>query len=171
MPTFFSFQQGTESRQSADASPLLGRFRAVPGQARRASLLGKRDSILASLGGSVGYGYGTLFRTRSQGSECESSVAGEGEDDEGSWISGIVRRINDVWIEPKQGDVRRMVDWWWKRWGVLYVLPAAIVSPFPRASPREEDILTERSTGGSLVRASVSTISTPRRLWQCNERG
>ena len=130
MPTFFSFQQGTESRArpSADASPLLGRFRAVPGQGRRGSLLGKRDSLLASLGGSVGYGYGTLFRTRSQETEYEGAAAGEGGGVEEGWLTGLGRRINDVWIEPKQGAVRRVVDRWWMRWGVLFVLPAAIVS-------------------------------------------
>ena len=127
MPTFFSFQQGTESRArpSVDTSPLLGRFRAVPGQ-RRQSLLGKRDSILASLGDSVGYGYGSLFRTRSheEGEGGDGGLFGD-SDGGGGWALG--KKIKDVWIEPKQSAVRKVVDWWWKRWGVLFVLPAAIV--------------------------------------------
>lgn len=133
MPSFFTFQQGTESRAlraSQDASPLLGRFRAVPGAGapgrRRQSLLGKRDSILASIGGSVGYGYGTLF-----GSNQDDEDAVDGGED-GNDNGRIIRSLKDLWIQPKQGAVRRVVERWWGRWGMLIILPAAIVSLITR---------------------------------------
>jgi hypothetical protein len=135
MPSFFTFQQGIESRarlSAADASPLLGRFRAVPG-ARRGSLLGgKRDGILASIGGSVGYGYGTLFGlNRSQEALDDDEGGGviEGEESGGFWgVGGWAGGLRDVWVRPHQGAVRRVVEVWWRRWAVLMVLPAAIVS-------------------------------------------
>ena len=109
----------------------------MPG-ARRGSLLGgKRDSILASIGGSVGYGYGTLFGlNRSQETLDGDEGAVEGEGDGGFWeVGGWVGGLRDVWIHPRQGAVRRVVEVWWRRWAVLIVLPAAIVSSaFPRWS-------------------------------------
>ena len=36
--------------------------------------------------------------------------------------------LRDVWIRPRQGAVRRVVERWWRRWAVLIVLPAVIVS-------------------------------------------
>ena len=57
MPTFFTFQQGTESgtRISADASPLLGRFRAVPGER------GRRHSASKLGHGGLFGSYGATF--------------------------------------------------------------------------------------------------------------
>ena len=82
--------------------------------------MGKRDSLLGSLSGSVGYGYGTLFGNRSQ--EVFESEDGEEESGWRVWTA-----LRDVWIKPKQGAVRRVVDRWWLRWAVLFFLPAAIV--------------------------------------------
>lgn len=128
MPSFFTFQQGTESRArpSADASPLLGRFRAMPsgGQRRPSLLAAKRDRLLASISGSMGYGYGTLlFGTAGDAGESGSSVE-DGADENEGWLW---RSLRDVWIHPRQGAVRRVVERWWWRWSVLVVLPAAIV--------------------------------------------
>jgi hypothetical protein len=140
MPSFFAFQQGSESRArlsaSEDASPLLGRFRAVPGAARRPSLLGStRENIFRSIG------YGTLFGNRSEESlvdEVGGFTAGQGigpggsagsVGDGGFWeVGGWAGGLRDVWIRPRQGAVRRVVERWWRRWVVLMGLPAGIVS-------------------------------------------
>lgn len=143
MPSFFTFQQGSETRHArlstTDASPLLGRFRAVPGAARREStLLGStRDGILKSIG------YGTLFGTSREDLGLDEGAGGggggggigapDGGDGNGNgggfWeVGGWVGGLRDVWIRPRQGAVRRVVERWWRRWGVLMVLPAVIVS-------------------------------------------
>lgn len=122
MPSFFAFQQGSESRRPAhnDSTPLLGRFRAVPNtpnrRAHRNSL-----SLLGSFsaGRSLGRGLDAVFGSGSDGDE-------EGEDVGRVKRWGSLQR--DLWLEPKQGAVARMVDKWWGRWLVLVILPAALVS-------------------------------------------
>lgn len=37
------------------------------------------------------------------------------------------RTVRDLWVEPRQGAVKKVVDVWWSRWGVLVILPAALV--------------------------------------------
>jgi hypothetical protein len=128
MPEFFSFQRGNESsaRPNADASPLLGRFRAVPGERGGPR---KKDSF-GALFQSV-RAYGTIFGSGDDDDNTDefgnrrSSAGGDGE----TFGWGKARRaIKDLWLEPKQGPVRRCVGTWWSRWGVLVLLPAAVVS-------------------------------------------
>ena len=56
----------------------------------------------------------------------------DGDDDLGGEDMSLVRRWGrvqrDLWLEPKQAAVARMVERWWSRWAVLIVLPAALVS-------------------------------------------
>lgn len=83
----------------------------------------------------MGYGYGTLFGlNRSQETLDDAGAAGAaagGEDEGGFWdLRGWGRGVRDVWIKPRQGAVRGLVERWWWRWGVLVGLPAVIVS-FP----------------------------------------
>lgn len=126
MPSFFTFQQGNDPRGATnDSSPLLGRFRAVP-DAQRHSRRSRGNSLLPSLGGGLGFGtaYHSVF---GHGGEDDSD---EGDsDDEGE---GVIRRLartsKDLWLEPKQAAVGRVVDKWWTRWAVLAVMPAALVS-------------------------------------------
>jgi hypothetical protein len=40
------------------------------------------------------------------------------------------RNVEDLWVAPKHGAVRRVVETWWSRWGVLVFLPAGLVSAF-----------------------------------------
>jgi hypothetical protein len=75
-------------------------------------------------------GYGTLFRSRSaeevereQGRGSGGSFGGGEGAGEGLWTAFL-----NVWIAPRQEAVRMVVGRWWSRWGVLVVLPAAIVS-------------------------------------------
>lgn len=162
MPSFFSFEQGNESRaRHTDASPLLGRYRAVPtapsASNRRGSLgLSTRASWRNSV--HVGHGYGALLAAGledggGRGSHSHSNSSSDDDDeyeddaermaDEGR--SRLVRwcrkkwrrRIRDVWITPKQGAVRRISAVWYSRWFVLVLMPAALAVawcaiPFPQ---------------------------------------
>ncbi|WQF87267.1 hypothetical protein CDEST_12281 [Colletotrichum destructivum] len=147
MPSFFQFTQGNESRTrpTSDASPLLGRFRAVPqqsdvpGRRRRSSTLG----LFASNNrGSVYVGYGALLSASSLDSYDNGGTRSDWEDLsawERTWC-----KISDVWVEPKQSAVKGVVDVWWSRYGVLVLMPAALAIawcaiPFPKYSFPSED--------------------------------
>ncbi|KAJ2892802.1 hypothetical protein MKZ38_009369 [Zalerion maritima] len=176
MPTFFPFQSGSPTRPRAwadsDSTPLLGRFRAVPGPPRRPQnrrrlsqlgLLSGSNSPGAS-NGSVhvegGHGHGTFLGDysssdgdgepifRASGSARKTSrkrrrrgtrwYYDDGDDSEGSEDEelglGKLSRfgrvlgtwIHDVWVDPTQSAVRKVVGVWYTRWGVLVVLPAAL---------------------------------------------
>lgn len=166
MPSFFSFEQGNESRTrfpATDASPLLGRYRAVPSSSstsnRRGSLgLLTRASWRNSV--HVGHGYGALLAAGlgDDSSGCgnnnsSSNTSGDDEDefeDENDprllrWFRRQWRRkVSDVWITPKQAAVRKMVAVWWSRWFVMVVMPAALAVswcaiPFPQYPLDEDD--------------------------------
>ncbi|KAK2014886.1 hypothetical protein LZ32DRAFT_602942 [Colletotrichum eremochloae] len=156
MPSFFQFTQGNESRTrlTSDASPLLGRFRAVPqqsdipGRRRRSSTLGL---FTANNRGSVHVGYGALL----------SASGPENYDNNGTWSDWedlstwerAWRKISDVWVEPKQSAVKGVVDVWWSRYGVLVLMPAALAiawcaMPFPKYSFPVDDDNDERGDLG-----------------------
>lgn len=135
MPSFFAFQTGDSSRAPAptDSSPLLGRFRAVPGQAHRNSLLSRRRSLV----------WGSVFGPL--GSEADSESSG----DEEVGIRGVrkwARLMRDLWLEPKQVAVSRAVERWWRRWWLLVGLPAVLAVawcalPFPQYElPDDDDV-------------------------------
>jgi len=165
MPTIFSFEQGNEqrSRYPTDSSPLLGRFRAVP---RTDTRPGNRRGSLglltrASWRNSVHVGYGaTALLGTGLGDDDESdesddddddSDAGEGYDGAGAgrrrkrlaaWCRRRWKRMDDLWINPKQGAVRRVASVWYSRWFALVVLPAALAVgwcaiPFPQYPLRD----------------------------------
>jgi hypothetical protein len=122
MPSFFDFQTGSEARRLSDSSsPLLGRFRAVPTAHQRRSR--GRGTLFGGY-----YGYESVF-----GHEDDSpSEDDDDDDDDDDEDDGLLRRcghkLRDLWLEPKQAAVARAVRWWWSRWVVLAVLPAALVS-------------------------------------------
>lgn len=157
MPTFFSFQQGSEAshlRSNTDSSPLLGRFRAVPrpeppGPRRSGTQSQTRLGLLSSgWRGSVHVGYGTLLATELEEDEDEQEednrIGGRGDGGLGPETdvyydkAGLVlllwrcrrwaRRMEDTWVTPRASAVKRVVDLWWSRWTVLVVLPASLVS-------------------------------------------
>ncbi|KAL2023608.1 hypothetical protein VTK56DRAFT_1765 [Thermocarpiscus australiensis] len=178
IPTFFSFQQGSERAQTgrylaAEASPLLGRFRAVPRPAvpggsgsRRAGSasalsapvpgggwggqLGLLSSAEPPWRGSVHVGYGALVAAAAGAEEGDGEGWEEDEEEEGEeggWccagrtmgrrVRRVLMRLRDTWVDPKASVVRRVVDVWWSRWGVLVVLPALLAVawcavPFPQ---------------------------------------
>ncbi|KAG6004930.1 hypothetical protein E4U21_000599 [Claviceps maximensis] len=156
MPSFFQFTQGTESRiRPNDTAPLLGRFRAVPPQhslsRRRSSQLGllsdRFSSVTGDGRGSVHVGYGALVASRLLNNDDDDNDAiGDDnndddnyDDDEDAWRGRKFWRrwIIDLWVHPKQTAVKRMVDRWWTRYGLLVFLPAALAVawcaiPFPQ---------------------------------------
>lgn len=118
MPSFFDFQQGHDPRGGAtDSSPLLGRFRAVPDAQRRSH----RNSLSLLGSFTAGRRFGGIFGD----GEDDSTEDGDGD----GVVKGWVRTSRDLWLDPKQAAVGKVVDKWWTRWMVLVVLPAVLVSP------------------------------------------
>ncbi|KAG6046192.1 hypothetical protein E4U39_001585 [Claviceps sp. Clav50 group G5] len=154
MPSFFQFTQGTESHsRPSDSSPLLGRFRAVPPRPglsrRRSSQLGLLSDHFSSVTGdgrgSVHVGYGALVATQllNHGNDNNDHDDDDGYamdvDGDEAWAGQRLWRrwILDLWVRPKQTAVKRMVDRWWTRYGLLVFLPAALAVawcavPFPQ---------------------------------------
>ncbi|KAL1862607.1 hypothetical protein VTK73DRAFT_6696 [Phialemonium thermophilum] len=159
MPAFFSFQQGSESshlRYNADASPLLGRFRAVPRPENATPRRPRSNSQLGLLStgwrGSVHVGYGSFLADRLGGDAddeddsdgTESDPGRDGQSEERGPLALLLwrgrklgRRVRDVWVTPRARAVKRVVDVWWSRWTVLVLLPALLAVawcavPFPQ---------------------------------------
>lgn len=133
MPAFFQFTQGSESRvRPTDSSPLLGRYRAVPprpgiGPRRPSSPLG----LLSNGRDSIHVGYGALIVA-----EIEAGLLsdGSGEDDravgDSKWERLWQSYFIDLFVDPRPSAVKRVVDRWWSRYGLLVFLPAALVRLF-----------------------------------------
>ncbi|KAI6783350.1 uncharacterized protein J7T54_004377 [Emericellopsis cladophorae] len=149
MPSFFQFTQGTESRvrvNNSDSSPLLGRYRAVLPQQRGPRRKTSQLGLLANSGsGSVHVGYGALLVSDSDDDDDEDGDDGDIEDGLKAWQRWWQRWIVDLWVNPRQAAVRRVVGQWYMRYGFLVFLPAALTVawcslPFPQYSlPEEED--------------------------------
>ncbi|KAH6609224.1 hypothetical protein Trco_002570 [Trichoderma cornu-damae] len=131
MPTFFQFTQGSESRvRPTDSSPLLGRYRAVPprpgiGPRRPSSPLGLLSGHYESGRDSIHVGYGALLVA-----EVEAGLGGG----DGEAVGGTSRwerlwqgYLIDLFVDPRPSAVKRVVDRWWSRYGLLVFLPAALV--------------------------------------------
>lgn len=130
MPAFFQFTQGSESRvRPTDSSPLLGRYRAVPprpgiGPRRPSSPIG----LLSNGHDSIHVGYGALIVA-----EIEAGLLsdGSGEDDravgDSKWERLWQSYFIDLFVDPRPSAVKRVVDRWWSRYGLLVFLPAALV--------------------------------------------
>ncbi|KAI1109384.1 hypothetical protein F5Y14DRAFT_28353 [Nemania sp. NC0429] len=128
------------------------------GGGRRSAEAGRLDLLSASGRGSVHVGYGALIAAGlddegdgSGGWGSESSEDGdEDEDEDGGYrqarrVAKLWRRtvrktrrsVEDLWVAPRHGAVRRVVETWWSRWGLLVLLPAALALtwcaiPFPQ---------------------------------------
>lgn len=132
MPSFFQFTQGTESRfRPNDSSPLLGRFRAVPPRSdlgpRRPSQLGLLAEALGNGRGSVHVGYGAIIAAE-LGDDAQSTIDDDDIEDDRSWVERVWQRwIVDLWVEPRQAAVRKVLDTWWSRYGFLVLMPAVLV--------------------------------------------
>lgn len=166
MPSFFQFTQGNESRTrlTSDSSPLLGRFRAVPqesavnGRRRRSSTLG----LFSNNHGSVHVGYGALLSAAGLDNH-DNGVNGFELEDLNVW-QRTWRRVVDVWVEPKQTAVKRVVDVWWSRYGCLVLMPAALVCDRIDTSRQHGMTETLTSDGRRLlhgVRCRSPSTSSP----------
>ncbi|KAI5864728.1 hypothetical protein GGS23DRAFT_460511 [Durotheca rogersii] len=219
MPQFFPFIPGTETGRAArqhanDASPLLGRFRAVPPPAPWGPSSARASPPFVSWShprredgrGSVrvGYGYGALLVSPGPGDE-DSGYGDEDDDEDGDpddsdddsddedggcvgrfdggrragkrvWrscrrLARLARRsVRDLWIAPRQAAVKRVVNSWWSRWGVLVFLPTALAVgwcalPFPQyplspshsgATPPEPPPGDHRAPGHGEARVRVN---------------
>ncbi len=115
-----------------DSSPLLGRYRAVPDRQRQTRRRSS-NNLLGSFrtGGLYGWGYGAVFGDADDDSDDSDLLETEDMGRLRRW--GRVQK--DLWLEPKQAAVAKLVERWWSRWTVLVFLPAALVSdaiPFLR---------------------------------------
>ncbi|KAI1849049.1 hypothetical protein JX265_011287 [Neoarthrinium moseri] len=162
MPDFFPFIPGSETSRTArqhasDSSPLLGRFRAVPRTSHRQRSSQHLRGLLAAGGGrgSVHVGYGALV-TASLDSESDdggSDYYDSDEDDDHWWdraARAVGRNVRDLWVAPRQGAVRKVVESWWRRWGMLVFLPAGLAVawcaiPFPQYPLNPDD--SDRNPG------------------------
>ncbi|KAJ4414152.1 hypothetical protein N0V85_003270 [Neurospora sp. IMI 360204] len=156
LPNFFSFEQGSERAQGRyqnESTPLLGRFRAMPGgPGRRRESDDQMGLLTAGWRGSVHVGYGALMAAAAEGdgeyddsgSEDEDDSEGDGMLDSGFLGAGTLhgstltrrvmikklnrarRRLYYTWVDPKASVIRRVVEHWWSRWFVLVVLPAVL---------------------------------------------
>lgn len=145
MPSFFAFQQGSSDSRSLPPSETeslrFGRFRAIPlhlqqqQQQRRSrgdlyTVFPESSTLtrplLSGFGGGSGrngWGYGAIDISRNRG-------AGRNEDDDEEEEDGVDERwwLDRVLISPRKKTVVWMMERWYRRWGVLVILPAGIVS-------------------------------------------
>ncbi|KAG9507946.1 hypothetical protein J7337_001503 [Fusarium musae] len=115
MPSFFQFTQGTESHvRPNDSAPLLGRFRAVPPRpgvvSRRRSQLGLFSNTADNRGSVHILGYGA-FPADDDDTDSDYDL----EDDRSLWQRLWQRWVLDIWVDPRQSAVKRVVDKWWSR--------------------------------------------------------
>ncbi|KAJ4312781.1 hypothetical protein N0V84_009758 [Fusarium piperis] len=156
MPSFFQFTQGTESRvRPNDSTPLLGRFRAVP---PRPGVVPRRPSQLGLLSSSAAFenrgsvhilGYGAVASSAVAAElahidDAGSTTSSDGlEDERTAWERAWQRWVLDIWVDPRQSAVKRVVDKWWSRYGFLVLMPALLAVawcsiPFPQYSLRRD---------------------------------
>ncbi|KAF4500013.1 hypothetical protein FAGAP_3816 [Fusarium agapanthi] len=137
MPSFFQFTQGTESHvRPNDSAPLLGRFRAVPPRpgvvSRRRSQLGLFSNTADNRGSVHILGYGAF-----PADDDDTDSGYDLEDDRSLWQRLWQRWVLDIWVDPRQSAVKRVVDKWWSRYAFLVLMPALLAVawcsiPFPQ---------------------------------------
>jgi hypothetical protein len=120
MPTFFDFQQGTDSPPPETETFRYGRFRALPSNLY---------TVLAPTSSAdpkrwTAGGYGSINAAEDEDDDVDDEDA---EAEERRWW------IDRMLISPRRRVVVRIVGRWWSRMGLLVVLPAAIVSRFDSA--------------------------------------
>ncbi|KAI2641146.1 hypothetical protein GGS21DRAFT_547484 [Xylaria nigripes] len=205
MPNFFPFIPGTESNLAASrvpgadsASPLLGRFRAVPRTTTpsasrsiffsrwqtprsRSGSAAHSDLFSAASRNSVHVGYGALITAGLDDEEDSGEYSSEDDDDnfadedaahESQKMARIWRRairrtrrnVEDLWVAPRHGAVRRVVETWWSRWGLLVFTPAVLAVtwcaiPFPQYPLDGSQSTHEVQTAPSFAARSDDSIS------------
>ncbi|KAI5851460.1 hypothetical protein DFP73DRAFT_155772 [Morchella snyderi] len=123
MPTFFDFQQGTDSPPPEAEAFRYGRFRALPNTLYTAlAPTNGADTKRWTVGG-----YGSINAAEDEDDDVDEDDA---EVEERRWW------VDRMLISPRRRVVVMIVHRWWSRMGLLVVLPAAIVVawcaiPFP----------------------------------------
>jgi len=116
MPAFFSFQQGNESTARRDQeTPLLGRYRALPGEAGRQRRSSSGGRWFASFRRLSAYNYGTT--SHDGGNETQEEVQNVNRFD----------HFRKLLLAPEPNVVKHALAHWWSRTFLLFVLPALIV--------------------------------------------
>ncbi|CUS13390.1 unnamed protein product [Tuber aestivum] len=133
MPSFFTFQQGSSDTRSLPPSETeslrFGRFRAIPlhlqqQQRRNVGSLFTAFPETSALtrpllsGGGGGGGYGAIDISRG-GNEVRNDDDEDDGIDERWWLDRVL-------ISPRKKTVAWMMERWYRRLGVLVVLPAGI---------------------------------------------
>lgn len=73
-------------------------------------------------------GYGALVAAQLSGGDDDDAIDDDYDDDVSMWEKVWHGWVMDLWVDPKQLAVKRTVDRWWSRYGLLVFLPAALVS-------------------------------------------
>lgn len=150
-PLLGRFRAVPRPSERAGGAPFRTTAARDAGAGAGAAAHGAQMGLLSSLGpgwrGSVHVGYGALIAAAAEedgGGEGEDDELGNEERDGDEWdgegarwrrrLSGRLKRglgrLEDTWVDPKAGAIRRVVDVWWSRWATLVVLPALLVSSF-----------------------------------------
>ena len=78
-----------------------------------------------------------------------------------SWRRIWRKNVLDLWVAPRQSAVKRVVNNWWSRWGVLVFLPAVLVS-----LPRQSSAMNHAEGCGLYARGVALCGRHRRRLGQ-----
>ncbi|RKF63407.1 Uncharacterized protein OnM2_025076 [Erysiphe neolycopersici] len=160
MPSFFNFQEDAESGGPVnEATPLLGRFRAVPNTNRS---LGKN-----SFKHRISHGFPGLRLQNTDYLKIHINAARRYSHDSCATGAKDLGRINrwgnimkNFLLEPEPKIVRKVVEQWWSRWVILIILPSTLAVawcaiPFPKYE------LSENSINSILSLYDKSAHKTP----------
>lgn len=142
---------------------------------RRSSPLGLLSDQFGLAGGrgSVHVGYGALIaaeleaeaaadddndsdgdryrvgRVGGSGGGGGAHISGDGDEDVATRLQRVWKRwIVDLWVHPRASAVKRMVDRWWSRYGLLVFLPAILVCLELHTHTPTRESVCERERGG-----------------------
>lgn len=77
-------------------------------------------------------GYGALVTAALESDDDSGDEFYDSEDEDVTLLErfgkAVQRNVRDLWVAPKQGAVKKVVESWWRRWGLLVFLPAGLVS-------------------------------------------
>jgi hypothetical protein len=68
-------------------------------------------------------GYGAFSAEGDDDTDSDYDI----EDDRSLWQRLWQRWVLDIWVNPRQSAVRRVVDKWWSRYAFLVLMPALLV--------------------------------------------
>lgn len=101
-------------------------------------------------------GYGAVARAATAFTQDAASTTSsdELEDERSVWERTWQRWVLDIWVDPRQSAVRRVVDKWYTRYGFLVLMPAVLVRWAPLKHLHPETTWTDK-------RQAVAWCSVP----------